>query len=60
MMSQSTDHGEAGHTSVPRSVRLVGFIGLSVALAGAAYLIWARGEAMIVDLATLAGKVWCF
>lgn len=60
MMSQATDHGEAVQTDAPRSVRLVGLIGLSVALVGAAYLIWARGEAMIVDLATLAGKVWCF
>jgi hypothetical protein len=42
---------------------LVRWLGLGLAgflVAGAAYLIWARGEALVVDLATLAGKVWCF
>jgi hypothetical protein len=33
---------------------------LSLVLAGAAYLILVRGEAIVVDLSTLAGKVWCF
>jgi hypothetical protein len=33
---------------------------LGLVLAGSIYLIWARGEAMIVDLATLGSKVWCF
>ncbi|MGE0698535.1 MAG: hypothetical protein AB7O57_05515 [Hyphomicrobiaceae bacterium] len=44
----------------PTSVKLaVGGV-LAVLLAGAGFLIWARGEAIVVDLATLAGKVWCF
>jgi hypothetical protein len=39
---------------------MAGVAVLALALTGSAYLIWARGEAMIVDLATLAGRVWCF
>ncbi|MGD9801962.1 MAG: hypothetical protein AB7E81_15600 [Hyphomicrobiaceae bacterium] len=44
----------------PRLVRRAGYAALGLVLTGSAYLIWARGEAMIVDLATLGAKVWCF
>jgi len=46
--------------AVPRLVRRTGAGALILALAGAVYLIWARGEAMIVDLAALGGNFWCF
>lgn len=46
--------------TAPRLLRMAGVAVLALALTGSAYLIWARGEAMIVDLATLAGRVWCF
>ena len=44
----------------PLSVRRAAWALLAVAMGGASYLIWARGEAIVVDLSTLAGKVWCF
>jgi hypothetical protein len=30
------------------------------AVAGAVYLMTVRGEALLVDLSALAGRVWCF
>lgn len=44
----------------PAAIRRTGLTLLALLLAGSAYLIWARGEAIVVDLANLAGKVWCF
>ncbi|MGE0767401.1 MAG: hypothetical protein AB7L90_13115 [Hyphomicrobiaceae bacterium] len=46
--------------AAPRLIRRAGFVALGLGLAGSCYLIWARGEAMIVDLATIGGKVFCF
>ncbi len=60
MMSSTSERIAPAESSVPRLVRRTGLALLAVALLGAAYLIWARGEAMIVDLSTLAGRVWCF
>lgn len=51
---------EPAAEATPRLVRRVGLAVLGLALTGSAYLIWARGEAMIVDLATLGAKVFCF
>lgn len=45
---------------MPRGVRWTAVALLGVVLAGSSYLIWVRGEAMIVDLATLGGKFFCF
>ena len=50
----------ADNSGAPRGVRRAVWLVLALALSGAGYLIWARGEAMIVDLSALAGKVWCF
>lgn len=47
-------------TRAPASVRRAGRAALGLVLVGAAYLIAVRGEAIVVDLSTLAGKVWCF
>ncbi len=45
---------------MPRTVRL----GLTVVLAGlmmgALYLVAVRGEALLVDLAALGQRLWCF
>lgn len=30
------------------------------AVAGAVYLMAVRGEALLVDLSALAGRIWCF
>lgn len=47
-------------TGTPRMVRRIGVSMVGLLLAGAVYLIAVRGEAIVVDLATLGGKVWCF
>lgn len=46
--------------AAPVMVRRAGWAMLGLLLVGAAYLIAARGDAIVVDLSTLAGKVWCF
>ncbi len=51
-------HG-ARATSAPFAQRLsYALIGLLVL--GAAYLITVRGEAILVDLASLGSRIWCF
>ena len=48
--------GERAPAAVRRGIfALVALVGL-----GAIYLIAVRGEAIIVDLTALAGRVWCF
>lgn len=56
----STSPDTASDTRAPLPLRRAGWAALSLVLAGAGYLIVVRGEALIVDLSTLAGKVWCF
>jgi hypothetical protein len=46
--------------SPPRMTRNLGIGLLVVLLAGAGYLIAVRGEAIVVDLATLGSRIWCF
>ncbi|MFM9943545.1 MAG: hypothetical protein ACKVP7_29105 [Hyphomicrobiaceae bacterium] len=41
-------------------MRRIGLALLGLFTVGAVYLIAVRGEALLVDLSTLAGKVWCF
>lgn len=60
MTTARTQEADATSERAPRFVRRAGFAVLGFVLAGSAYLIWARGEAMIVDLATLGAKVFCF
>ena len=50
----------ASEMRAPRGVRIAALSVLGVSLAGAAYLVVVRGEAIMVDLSGLAGKVWCF
>jgi hypothetical protein len=49
----------AGATA-PLKTRLAILAGVATILAGALYLIAVRGEALLLDLSTLAGRVWCF
>jgi hypothetical protein len=60
MRARTPDHFAPDGDKAPRLVRRAGAAVLGLVLAGSIYLIWARGEAMIVDLATLGSKVWCF
>lgn len=50
----------ADGSRAPVVVRSVAVSVVGLLLAGAAWLIWNRGEAMIVDLATLGGGMFCF
>jgi hypothetical protein len=51
-----TDRG----VSTPAKARLAILGGVAAALAGAVYLLAVRGEALLLDLSALAGRVWCF
>lgn len=46
--------------SAPSGVRLAIVGALAALLAGAVYLIAVRGEALLLDLSSLASRVWCF
>ncbi len=46
--------------TTPRAVRYAVFGGLFVLLGSAAYLISVRGEAILVDLASMGSRAWCF
>ncbi len=45
---------------MPRSVRLGLTLALSSLMLGALYLVAVRGDALLVDLAALGSRLWCF
>jgi hypothetical protein len=45
---------------MPRAVRLALILALGGLGLGALYLVAVRGEALLVDLAALGGRLWCF
>ena len=45
---------------MPRSVRFGLTLALSGLMIGALYLVSVRGEALLVDLAALGSRLWCF
>ena len=45
---------------MPRAVRLGLTLALGGLMAGAVYLVAVRGEALLVDLAALGERLWCF
>jgi hypothetical protein len=45
---------------MPRRVRAALTLVLAALFSGAAYLIAVRGEALLVDLAALGSRLWCF
>jgi len=45
---------------MPRGVRLGLTLGLAALFTGALYLVAVRGEALLVDLAALGSRLWCF
>ena len=59
-LSHESSHESSQETGAPRIMRRVGMVAMGLLLGGASYLIAVRGEAMVVDLATLGAKVWCF
>jgi hypothetical protein len=50
----------AAGEGMPRGVRRPLVALLAVLLAGAAYLLAVRGEALILDLAALSQRIFCF
>jgi hypothetical protein len=59
-MRTETTELQAKMERTPASVRWLVLATLGLVSAGSAYLIWVRGEAIVVDLANLGAKVWCF
>ena len=45
---------------MPRSVRFGLTLALSGLMLGALYLVTVRGEALLIDLAALGSRLWCF
>ena len=45
---------------MPRSVRVGLTLSLSALILGALYLVSVRGEALLIDLAALGSRIWCF
>ncbi len=59
-MPQTLPHDSLPQTGAPRLVRRIGLGLVAMLLGGAGYLIAVRGEAIVVDLATLGNMAWCF
>lgn len=60
-MSSTTDlRPEAGDSRMPRGVRLALVLVLATLMSVAGYLAVVRGEALLVDLAALGSRLWCF
>jgi len=45
---------------MPRAVRFGLTLALAALITGAIYLLAVRGEALLVDLAALGSRLWCF
>jgi hypothetical protein len=45
---------------MPARLRLPLLAMLAAVLAGAAYLLWVRGEALVLDLAAFSQRIFCF
>jgi hypothetical protein len=45
---------------MPRGVRVGLTVALAALMSGALYLVAVRGEALLVDLAALGQRLWCF
>ena len=45
---------------MPRGVRIALTVVLAALFSGVLYLIAVRGEALLVDLAALGSRLWCF
>ncbi len=60
MTSMTDPQTNAGDARMPRAVRLGLILVIATLLTGAAYLAAVRGEALLVDLAVLGSRLWCF
>jgi len=55
-----TQVADAASDRMPRGVRLGLVLALAALMTGALYLVAVRGEALLVDLAALGSRLWCF
>ena len=60
MSSTSDPRSDAGGSRMPRGVRVSLFLALATLMSVAGYLAVVRGEALLVDLAALGSRLWCF
>jgi hypothetical protein len=51
---------ETARQAMPGSVRWAVFTAIGLVLAGALYLVSVRGEALLLDLAALGQRIFCF
>lgn len=59
-LAHTSEHDLRASTSTPAWAKFaVGGVTVA-AVIGAVYLMTVRGEALLVDLSALAGRVWCF
>jgi uncharacterized membrane protein len=59
-LAHTSEHDLRTGTSTPAWAKVaVGSVTVA-AVMGAVYLMTVRGEALLVDLSALAGRVWCF
>ncbi len=60
-MSSMLDKPEADASArMPLPVRVGLTLALSGLMIGALYLVAVRGEALLVDLAAIGSRIWCF
>jgi len=57
---QVADAADSASDRMPRGVRVGLVMALAALMTGALYLVAVRGEALLVDLAALGSRLWCF
>jgi hypothetical protein len=60
MTSMTEREPASSDARMPRGVRVTLTVVLAALFSGAIYLIAVRGEALLVDLAALGSRLWCF
>jgi hypothetical protein len=59
-LAHTSDDNLRAETSAPAWAKLAVGGGTLAVVMGAVYLMAVRGEALLVDLSALAGRIWCF
>ncbi len=59
-LAHTPDHDLRAGTSAPVWAKFAIGGGTLAVVLGAVYLMAVRGEALLVDLSALAGRIWCF
>lgn len=59
-LAHTSDDNLRAESSAPVWAKLAVGGGTLAVVMGAVYLMAVRGEALLVDLSALAGRIWCF